>query len=118
MIDFYVAKKLSVVLHYIIVLVPTIYILISKHKDFINTTIRFYLIFLIWGLIVFSCNGCPITLMENKVSYLYYGHKFYPDYTFRNSDFYYLLKEKMFYVPMILAIVARFIIKKDEGWTQ
>lgn len=109
------AALISEILHYVLVLSFIVLMLFKSYKNFINLIIKIYLIFILWGFLCYIFQGCPITLFENWLSKSIYEKPFYPDYTFNNSDFYYLITNTDFYIPGLLGIVLILVDKfKDK----
>lgn len=105
------AALLSEGLHYTIALSISGLILFRNYKNFVNLVIKFYLMFFIWGILCYILQGCPITLFENWVSNSIYGKPFYPNYTFSDSDFNYIITNTDFYIPAILILIVAMVNK-------
>lgn len=114
MINFDTAAYIFTVIHYLIALTITCLVIFSGPKKPINFALRFYIAFFIWGLICYLVGGCPITLFENWVSERVYGKPFYPDYTFTNTDFYYIVTHSNFYIPLVFGLLFTYINKRYE----
>lgn len=110
--DFELARTVSEIMHYAIVLILTGLFIIKSYKNFINFVLKFYIIFFIWGIVCFIFQGCPITLFENWISTKIYGQPFYPNYQFTDTDFYYMITNSDFYIPGVLMLVAILIKNK------
>lgn len=112
--SFDLALKVSEVLHYSLVLIPLFLFIIRTYKNFISLVLKSYLIFFIWGVICYIFQGCPLTLSENWLSTQIYGKPFYPNYVFKNTDFYYLATNTDFYIPGVLVLITIFIKNKSN----
>lgn len=111
--DFEQAQFFSKCVHYCITVGFVIYVAIKNFNSIDNFVIKMYSILLIWGALTYLFQGCPITFLENKVSTIFYGKPFYPDYKYESSDFYFLSRKYEFYIPLLIYFLYKFAKSKN-----
>lgn len=72
-------------LHYIFTFGGTGFLLIYKYKSIVNTSQRLITIFLLWVLSNIIFDGCPLTHVENHLTFHIYNQWPMPNYNFRVS---------------------------------
>lgn len=104
-------KNITTIIHYALVLLVFFSIVLFgvwRKKYTIETfIIRFYIVFFIWIGIVFVLDGCPITLIENKLAVKFWGRPFYPEYGFGQTDAFMWLTYPKIYLPLVILLVIK-----------
>lgn len=108
------AQLLSQCIHYCITVGFVFFVAIKNFNRIDALVIKVYSILLIWGALTYAFQGCPITFLENKISVIFYGKPFYPNYKYESSDFYFLSRKYEFYIPLIILFLYKFAKLKNR----
>lgn len=85
-------KILMGILHWSVwILVPVVFVGIPHLRGHISSDdilVRGAIIFIVWVLHLYLCNGCILTHLENIIAQKVIGQDTHPDYGFRTSLFY------------------------------
>jgi len=108
---FELAKELSFIVHIILVFsIFSVFILNGwRRKNPIIFMYKIYACILAWYLICKIFNGCPITYLENYISFYFYGSYFYPNYDFRDSIVSVFIKNTSNYIPLFITVAYQLI---------
>lgn len=72
-------------LHILIAQGGFIFAIFYKSKNVKNVIIKAIILFFVWLLLNYICNGCPLTHLENMVTKVVYGKESWPNYSFSDS---------------------------------
>lgn len=112
-------KHITTIVHYVVVTLLFFSIVLygfwKKEYTIETLIIRFYVVFFTWIGITFLLDGCPVTLIENKLAVKFWGKPFYPEYGFGQTDAFMWLTYPKIYLPLLLLLVTKgvtFLSKK------
>lgn len=108
---FELAKEISFIIHIVLVFSLFGVFLIQGWRVF-NPIIFMYKIYaciFVWYMICVMFNGCPLTYVENYLSYTFYGRHFYPDYNFNGSIVSVFIKTPSNYIPLVITVAYQLI---------
>lgn len=104
-------RDITSVAHYIVVSVVFFSIVLwgcwRKNYGIQKFIIRFYVMFFAWIGLTFMLDGCPVTLMENKLAVKFWGKPFYPEYGFGQTDAFMWLTYPKIYLPLLILLVIK-----------
>ena len=108
---FETAKTVSFIIHLILVFsVFSVFLLHNWRKTtLINLMYKLYICIFVWYFICVLFDGCPVTYLENYISYKIYGKYFYPDYNFSKSIVSTFIKDPSHFIPLFFVITYQLI---------
>lgn len=108
---FEVAKAVSLVLHYCIV-IGLAGLFVFRRPTLLRIFFRIYGVLFVWVGLTFLSGGCPITFFENWISTKLYGQPFYPHYGFTDTDAYKLLQHWDLLLPLPLMLLLCLFLRR------
>lgn len=104
-------KYFTSIAHYIVVIGVFFSLVLfgcwRKGYDLETFITRFYIVFFAWIGITFALDGCPVTLIENKLAVKFWGKPFYPEYGFGQTDAFMWLTYPKIYLPLVLLLIIK-----------
>ena len=109
--SFETAKDISFIIHMVFILSVFGTLLLIGWRKVTPTKMMYKLYFciLIWYVICRVFDGCPLTYLENYISFRIYGSTFYPDYDFNKSIVSVFVKNPSNYIPLFIVIAYQLI---------
>lgn len=115
--SFEIAKKLTLIIHMILILSVFLYFILRNWKQNgpIIIMYRTYISVFLWYIICLCSNGCPITHLENFISFKLFDRYFYPNYNFNDSMVSVFIKTPSNYFPLAVAVTYQLITHRWQA---
>jgi hypothetical protein len=100
-LSFETAQTISLVTHYVIAL-SSAGLFVFGGRSLVSKILRIYAAFAFWCGLIWFFKGCPLTHMENHIAVRFYGKPFYPNYSYKDSDLFYILQQWDLLLPLLV----------------